>query len=188
MSRGRELVALAVAGTAVLALTLAVAAVSAGDGVSTGGDPHVVTKHELRAALARSGLALRFGASDSRTRADRVQGFARRGDVRLGFEFQLFRNGDQTTIRSLARLGLDEFGLAHVRPRLDTYPMVRGVVGNVAYATYEIDPENWPVDRSDRYYLRYERDALHIGRTLDDALFGLFPANDPSVHALSPDP
>jgi len=75
----------------------------------------------------------------------------------------------------------------HLRSELArTAKVIRGVLANVAYAQYEIEPRS--ASRTMQTYLRSEGIRRAIRRALDDALFRAFPKDDPYAHALEAAP
>jgi hypothetical protein len=144
--------------------------------VASDGDPHRVTVRHLREALANSGLTIRPARTPSPS-ASTITGVASVDDVKIGFEFQIFSSSDVATIRRLGRLRPTDFGWPPARfdPLYRTW--IRGVLGNVAYAQYEVETDQ---------QLLAERARRRVIRELDDVLFGLFPSGDPYANALIP--
>jgi hypothetical protein len=142
-----------------------------------------ITASQLRASLAHSGLQIdaRRGLPH-KADADVVGGIARgEHSARVEFEFVVARG---------RRARTDELGTLDVPLRSDgvnrnrplgvhtvsgdlATPVIRGVLGNVAYAIYYFGiREAPPAATSD------------VVRRLDAALFGAFPVTDAEAHAI----
>jgi hypothetical protein len=102
-----------------------------------------------------------------------LAGTATAGQSRVGFEFALTRaRAAETT--ALVTVALperaDPFAIEKKHPtRLD--PVVRGILGNIAYANFFSPNGGGAAD-------------MAIVKKLDDALFGAFPPDDPLAHSL----
>jgi hypothetical protein len=55
----------------------------------------------------------------------------------IGFEYQVFPSSDETTVAQLGKLKEADFGWPKAKPGVVFEPVVRGVLGNIAYAIYE---------------------------------------------------
>jgi hypothetical protein len=128
---------------------------------------HVVTVEELRRSLDHSGLTVRY----LRAPAGVVAGWASGdGDGRVGFEFVVAKKRPATTdLLGHAPLPLNDGQPTAADTDHEIDPLVRGIISNVAYASY--------------FFGRFpDSDAnSRISRALDDALFGLFPRGDPAA-------
>jgi hypothetical protein len=145
---------------------------------AVGGDPSVVHRDQLREELDRIGLDIEYAAQRQDT-APAIVGTASERGVQLGFEFQIYPTSSSATIAQLGRLAPRVFGW---RPSPYYSSQIRGVLANVAYAQYERTPVG--SERSVALYLERSAALRRIQRSLDDALFGAFPEDDPYAHAL----
>jgi hypothetical protein len=189
--RGRTLVA-SVAVVAALCLAGVGVAVALGGGapaVASGGDPNVVTTTQLKEGLAKIGAKIRY--VDAREPVPALVGLAsKEPTVPIGFEYQVFPSSDQATVAHLGKLSAQTFGWRKPTSGIIFEPLVRGVLGNVAYAVYEDnehDRHRRPHETAAEAH-RFQLAAQAIRRGLDDALFDAFPADDPYANALSPTP
>lgn len=172
---------LAAVGTALVGVVLAstgTAALSRSEPVAVGGDAYVVDPDQLRTELRRTGLEINY-SEPLGNETSAVIGTASKGGVEVGFEFRLYPTSDSATIAGLGRLGPNVFGW---RPSPLYSERIRGVLANVAYAQYEHTPVG--SERSVARYLKRSAALRHVQRSLDDALFGAFPEDDPYAHAL----
>jgi len=169
----RRLVVAAVAVVSMGAVLAVVLAVTGSSQVADG-DPHRVTVGQLRDRLERSGLQIRTIREPTRS-IPTIVGVASAGHAAIGFEFQVFPASDVATVRKLGRLRSTDFGWppARFNPLYRTW--IRGVLGNVAYAQYEIETDGQLLAESAR---------RRIVQMLDDALFSSFSPDDPYAHAL----
>lgn len=186
MSAPRKVTAVAFL-AAVVCIAVAAAALAGGDRVATGGDPYRVKAERLRSELAKTGLRIRYihpHGEPTRTVAG-VAEFGWAGPI--GFEFQLYPSSDQATVRGVGKLRLADFGgpaKIIFEPKV-----IRGVLGNVAFAEYEIpDPGEEESAPSRKIGLHRQLQVQRLNRSLDDALFNSFPAADPYANALSTTP
>jgi hypothetical protein len=154
--------------------------------VATAGDRHVVTAERLRSELRKANIEIRYTHPMSEPTAA-VVGAARAAPAgAIGFEYQLFSSSALATIRYAGKLRPKDFGWPRSKLGVVFEPIVRGVLGNVAYAIYE------------RHFLRQEgtrEEATEVQlsvqrtvRAMDDALFKSFPPRDPYANALSTGP
>jgi hypothetical protein len=138
---------------------------------------------ELRASLARSGLRIEPRRGHPRKAHTEVVGGIAHGahGARVEFEFVVVR-GRRAHTDELGTLdipfrsdGLNRNRPLSIRTRSGTLvsPVIRGVLGNVAYATYYFGIREAPPTATE-----------DVVRRLDAALFDTFPATDPEAHAI----
>ena len=124
------LAVVAIAATGALAL-------ASSQQVASGGDSYRVTPQRLRSELTKTGIELTFlhPPSEPTTAVVGVVGSA--PGERIGFEYQLYQSSEEATVEGLGKLPPATFGWP--KPSLGEAfePIVRGVLGNVAYAIYE---------------------------------------------------
>lgn len=150
-----------------------------------GSEQHVptITASKLRASLARSGLRIDTRRGHPRRPRTEVVGGIAHGahGARVEFEF---------VVADGRRAGTDELGTLDIPFRSDgrhrnrplsirtrsgtlVSPVIRGVLGNVAYATYYFGLREAPPAATE-----------DVVRRLDAALFDTFPATDAEAHAI----
>jgi len=176
-------------GVVAVAIVIAVGAVAIASNqrVASGGDRYRVSARRLRSELAKTGLDVRY-VHPRHEPTSAVVGVARSLPANpFGFEYQLYRSSDEASVSALGKLKAGAFGWPKPHLGVIFEPVVRGVLGNVAYAIYE------------RSFLREKEGSrakawevqLTVQRTqreLDDALFNTFPPRDPYANALSNNP
>ncbi|HEX4463960.1 MAG TPA: hypothetical protein VH042_04890 [Solirubrobacterales bacterium] len=144
-----------------------------------------MTSSRLRDELAAKGIEARFVQAPGPVPA--VAGVAKMGNAEpVGFEFRLYADSDQATVRGLGRMHSTDFGWPKEQLGVIYQPRVRGVLGNVAFAEYEWHKLNTHGGRAAA--LRSQLAKQRLLRALDDALFGSFPTKDPYAHAVLPEP
>lgn len=154
-------------------LACAIAAVLvSGMGMAIGEpDESLPDAEALKQRLAASGLEIVYrqgnpGDADLSV----IGGVARdRRGGRVGFEFVFDADGQAST----SELGTIGFP---TQARRLVHPILRGVLRNVAYANYYLGRGAG------------RRNDLAVTYRLDDALFGLFPADDAEAHPVLDDP
>jgi hypothetical protein len=170
----------AVAGCATLAC---VAALVISTGRADSASDSAITATQLRQSLARSGLQITHRVGRPRESAVDVVGGIARGahGARVEFEFVVAK-GRRASTRQLGtldirirRLGPNQNRPEAVRLRSGTLvtPVIRGVLGNVAYALYYFGVREAPPEAT-----------FDVVRRLDRALFDAFPPTDPEAHAI----
>jgi hypothetical protein len=177
-----------IAGFAVLAVAATGAlAVASSQQVASGGDSYSITAQRLRSKLTNTGIELTFlhPPNEPTTAVVGVAGSA--PGEQIGFEYQLYPSSDEAKVANLGKLPPRVFGWRKPSHNQIFEPIVRGVLGNVAYAIYEL----WSIER--RKAPRLEALERHWNpqrtlRALDNALFESFPSGDPYANPLSATP
>ncbi len=156
-------------------------AVAGSHRVATGGDPHSVSAQRLKSELAGTGLAIHY-LQPAGEPVPSVTGVAHDGKALLGFEFQLYPSSDEATVSDVGKLRAKDLGWPRKYDGFLLHRLVRGVLGNVAFAEYKqgVIESHYTVAEAHEVQLAHQ----HIVRALDNALFGSFPSNDPYAHAL----
>jgi hypothetical protein len=146
-----------------------------------------ITAGALERSLERSGLQITPRSGRPRTGLSEVIAGIAHGarGARVEFEFAVSKDPRASTTQ-LGTVGIPikRSGPNQNRPdsvRLGSgilvTPVIRGVLGNVAYALYYFGVREAPPDAT--------RDVV---RRLDTALFDAFPATDTEAHAILPRP
>jgi hypothetical protein len=149
--------------------------------------PTSITAGALSRSLALSGLEITPVKGRPRNGSSEVVGGIAYGTqgARVEFEFAVAANGQAST-RQLGGLGIpirrsgpnqNRPDRVRVRSGERVTPVIRGVVGNVAYALYYFGIREAPPDAT-----------REVVRRLDAALFDAFPARDAEAHAVMQDP
>jgi len=146
-----------------------------------------ISARHLRASLARSGLNIAFIRARPSPGARNVVAGVATGSTgaRVEFEFVLAagRRGSTHQLGTLGialpRDGLNEnhTETARLPSGQRVAPVVRGVVGNVAYSLYFFVPSRAPRAATE-----------DVVRRLDAALFDAFPADDAEAHPIRTTP
>jgi hypothetical protein len=175
-------------GVAVVVAVFAVGALAFASSrqVAFEGDPHHVSAGRLRDELKQGGVRVRY-LKPVHEPVPSVVGVASVAPARgIGFEYQVFPSSDETTVAQLGKLKEADFGWPKAKPGVVFEPVVRGVLGNIAYAIYE---RHFLTEKGTRKEaMRLQLATQRVLRTLDDALFESFPDRDPYANALSPTP
>jgi hypothetical protein len=174
------LVVVAITATAALAL-------ADSQQVASGGDSYSVTAQRLRSELTNTGIELTFlhPPHEPTTAVVGVAGSA--PGERIGFEYQLYGSSDEATVENLGKLPPNVFGWRKPGHNQIFEPIVRGVLGNVAYAIYELGFIERPKDPRLEALERHWNPQRTL-RALDNALFESFPPGDPYANPLSANP
>jgi hypothetical protein len=171
-------------GVAVVVAVFAVGALAFASSrqVAFEGDPHHVSAGRLRDELKQGGVRVRYVKP-----VPAVVGVASVAPARgIGFEYQVFPSSDETTVAQVGKLKEADFGWPKAKPGVVFEPVVRGVLGNVAYAIYE---RHFLAEKGTRKEaMRLQLATQRVLKTLDDALFESFPDRDPYANALPPTP
>jgi hypothetical protein len=171
---------LAVAATGALAL-------ASSQQVASGGDTYSVTAPRLRSELTKTGIELTFLHPPNEPTTAVVGAAGSAPGERIGFEYQLYGGSGEATVENLGKLPPNVFGWHKPGPNEIFEPIVRGVLGNVAYAIYElgfIERQKSPrLEALERHW-----NPQRTLRALDNALFTSFPSRDPYANPLSVTP
>lgn len=185
LSSGRQSSMMLRLGLAVLVGALAVVALAfARSGkVASEADPHHVPANRLRTELNRGGIQIRY-VKPAHEPVPAVVGVASLAPAKgVGFEYQVFPDSDEATVAHLGKLKETDFGWPKAKLGVVFEPVVRGVLGNVAYAIYE--RHFLAAQGTRKEAMRIQLATQRVLRTLDDALFESFPKGDPYANALS---
>jgi hypothetical protein len=177
--------------TAVLAVVAiavtAALAVASSQQVASGGDSYSITAQRLRSELTNTGIELTFLHPPNEPTAAVVGVAGSAPGERIGFEYQLYRSSEEATVENLGKLPPNVFGWRKPGHNQIFEPIVRGVLGNVAYAIYELEfIERRKAPRLE--VLERHWNPERTLRGLDNALFGSFPPGDPYANPLSATP